>query len=54
MFVIVKPDFNKNESLLRLFEINLSETDNMLSPKNMNIGFVASTHIGKLVKNDAI
>ena len=55
MFVLVKPDIvNKNESLLRLFEIDLSNTGNLLSAKNMNIGFIASTHLEKLVKKDVI
>lgn len=55
LFVIVKPDVvNKNESLLNLFEINLDKTYNLLSAKNMNIGFVASAHTEKLVKKDAI
>ena len=54
LFVIVKPDVvNKNESL-NLFEINLDKTYNLLSAKNMNIGFVASAHTEKLVKKDAI
>lgn len=55
LFVIVKPDVvNKNESLLNLFEINLDKTHNLLSAKNINIGFVASVHTEKLVKKDAI
>ena len=41
-FINVKSDFNKYQFLLRLFEI--------VSAKNMNIRFVASTHIENLVK----
>ena len=39
-FIIVKTDVvNKNESLLKLFEIYLSGTGNLLKAKNMKIGF---------------
>ena len=40
--------------MLKLFETHLSKADNLLSAKNMNIQFVASTHVEKLIKKDAI
>ena len=55
MFVVAKSDVvNKIESLLKLFEIDLSNTDNLLSAQNMNIGLVAPTHIEKLIKKNTI
>ena len=54
MPVIVKPDvINQCNTAPKLLEIDLSKMENLLSAKNMNIGFVASTHIEKLIKNDA-
>ena len=47
MFFVVKPNFvYKKESLLKLklFKIDLSKADNLLSAENMNIGFVASAY----------
>lgn len=45
---------NKNESLLKWFETDLSKVGNLLSAKNMNTGFVASTHIEKVTEKDMI
>ena len=47
MFFVVKPNFvYKKESLLKLklFKIDLSKADNLLSAENMNIEFVASAY----------
>lgn len=40
---------SKNESRLSLFGKDLSKAENLLSGKNMNIEFVASTHIEKTI-----
>ena len=53
MSVIVKPDvINQCKTAPKLLEIDLSKMENLLSAKNMNIGFVASTHVEKLIKKD--
>ena len=43
--IIIKPDINKCETALKLKEIDLYSSANHLAAKEIDIGFVALTHI---------
>ena len=53
--IIIKPNImNKCETALKLKEIDLYSSANHLVPKEIDIGFVALTHIEELKRGDEV